>query len=73
VKLAKTLGLNLKSYRTARGLSQEALAWEAGLHPNFVGRVERGQETISLANLERLAKVLKVQPYRLLVPTSVQG
>ena len=40
--IAKTVGRRLRSYRLALGLSQERLAERAGLHPTYIGQVERG-------------------------------
>lgn len=62
------LAANLVSLRRARELSQEALAFEAGLHRTFVAHVERQARNISIDNIERLAKALGVQPYELLKP-----
>ncbi len=42
-------------------LSLEKLAEAADLHPVYLGRVERGEENISLASLWRLANALKVR------------
>jgi len=55
-----TLGKNIKRLRKSKGLSQEKLAELAGLHRTYVGGVERGERNISLLNLVRLARVLKV-------------
>ena len=60
------LARNLVSLRQAKGLSQEALALEAGLHRTFVGHVERRSRNISLDNVERLARALGVPVVRLL-------
>ena len=46
--------------RAERGLSQEALAFEAGLHRTFVAHVERQARNISLDNIERIAIALGV-------------
>lgn len=46
--------------RNERGMSQEALAFEAGLHRTFVAHVERQARNISLDNIERLAIALNV-------------
>lgn len=46
--------------RAERGMSQEALAFEAGLHRTFVAHVERQARNISLDNIERLAMALNV-------------
>lgn len=59
---------NLVALRRTKGLSQEALAFEAGLHRTFVAHVERQVRNISLDNLERLAIALGVDVYQLLVP-----
>lgn len=64
------LATNLVRMRRSLGWSQEDLALEAGLHRTFVAHVERGARNISLDNIEKLAVVLGVEPYRLLVPQS---
>ena len=47
--------------RGGAGLTLETLAEKAELHPNFLGRVERGEEYISLSALLRLARALKIR------------
>lgn len=64
----EVLALNLIKRRAERGWSQEALAFEAGLHRTFVAHVERQARNISLDNLERLALALQVKTYQLLKP-----
>ncbi|MBU6402503.1 MAG: helix-turn-helix domain-containing protein [Verrucomicrobia bacterium] len=66
VQHRRLLGRNIRAVRTRRGLSQEKLAEKADLHPVFVGRIERGEETISFDRLARIAKALRV-PVRDLV------
>jgi transcriptional regulator with XRE-family HTH domain len=46
---------NLRKLRVAQGISQEALALEAGVDRTYVGRLERGLENPTVAVLDRLA------------------
>lgn len=54
------LAKNLRHLRKERGLSQEAFAFEAGIHRTYISDLERGQRNPSLAILERLAVALSV-------------
>jgi transcriptional regulator with XRE-family HTH domain len=55
------LGAAIREQRMRLGLSQEKLAEKSDLHPNYLGRVERGEEHISLAALRRVAIALKTR------------
>jgi transcriptional regulator with XRE-family HTH domain len=57
----KTLGDSIRRYRNQIGMSQEKLAEKADLHPVYVGKVERGEQWISLHALLRGAKALGVK------------
>ncbi|WP_162573539.1 helix-turn-helix domain-containing protein [Variovorax sp. PBL-H6] len=50
------LAARLRAERATRGISQEQLADLAGLHPTYVGSVERAERNVSLDNIERLAR-----------------
>jgi transcriptional regulator with XRE-family HTH domain len=65
-QLRDVLAANLRRRRVEMGLSQEALADEAGLHRTFVGAVERSERNISLDNIERLATAVRWPGWRLL-------
>ncbi len=65
--LIAIVSANIKRMREAAGLSQEDLAHEAGLDRTYVGSVERGERNVSLKNIERIAKALKIAPHVLLV------
>lgn len=58
----------MRFFRHDLGLTQEALGYRAKLHPDYIGRLERGQESISIPNLEKIAKVLKIEAFKLLIP-----
>ena len=59
---------NVRRNRTSLALSQEALAAEAGLHRTYIGSIERAERNLSLDNIERLARALRVPPSSLLEP-----
>jgi len=56
-----TFGKRLRELREAKGISQEALAYEAGLDRTYISSIERGKRNVSLENIERLAKALDVK------------
>lgn len=57
----KKLGARIRELRTERGLSQEALAFEADLAVNSIATIERGEANPSVAVLLALARALKVK------------
>lgn len=57
-KLLKNLGDRIRTIRQGKGLSQEELAFKAGLDRTYVGSVERGERNISVLNLERIMRAL---------------
>jgi len=58
-------GKKVKSFREEKGISQEELAFETGLHRTYISDVERGKRSISLKNIEKLANSLGVEIYEL--------
>lgn len=59
-------GSHLRDLRQAQGITQEALAERAGLHPTYIGGIERGERNLGLSNLLKLAAALGVRPSVLL-------
>jgi transcriptional regulator with XRE-family HTH domain len=59
---------NVRRARAMAGLSQEALAHQAGLDRTYVSQVERGKRNVTITVLARLAAALGTTPDRLLRP-----
>jgi transcriptional regulator with XRE-family HTH domain len=66
MKLRDAFAKNLRRFRAQRGLSQEELAHLAGVSRGYMSDLERSAYSASLDIVERLAKVLKVDPHELL-------
>lgn len=60
VKIRTAFGNRVRDLRRARGYSQESLADEVGLHRTYIGAIERGEQNVSIDNIAKLAKALKV-------------
>ena len=57
----KILGETIRNFRKQAQMSQEELAEKVDLHPVYVGKVERGEQWISLHALLRVAHALGVR------------
>jgi len=66
VDVKKRLGTNLRWLREAKGLSQEAFAFEAGIHRTYVSDIERGARNPTITVVENLAVALGVTASELL-------
>jgi transcriptional regulator with XRE-family HTH domain len=56
----------MRRLRAERGLSQEALAYESGINRTYLSGVERSERNVSIDNIARIARGLKVKPWTLL-------
>ena len=57
---------NLRKFRRQKGLSQEALAHDAGVDRTYISALERCVYSASITMVEKLATVLGVEPADLL-------
>lgn len=64
--IRRRIGLNVRKQRESRGLSQEELAFESGLHRTYISGVERGVRNPTVLVLQKIAKALKVPAAALL-------
>lgn len=65
-KVLKNLGKAIRSMRTERGLSQEALAVDAELDRSYMGGIERGEHNLTVMNLMKISGALGVKMSTLL-------
>jgi transcriptional regulator with XRE-family HTH domain len=60
------LGRAIRDFRRGRGLSQEQLGYDSGLHRTYIGGIERGERNPSFTNIVRIAEALDVPPSKLI-------
>jgi transcriptional regulator with XRE-family HTH domain len=63
--VVRKVGRRIRELRQKKGWSQERLAEEADLHRTYIGQVERGEKSIGVENLFRIAQALGARPGRL--------
>ena len=64
--LREVFATNLRRWRNQRGLSQDDLAYEAGVSRSYLSQLEKGAYYASLKIVGRLAEALNVEPAELL-------
>lgn len=67
-KILVTFGERVRKFRKKKGLSQEQLAFKAGLHRTYIGMIERAEKNITLLNIEKIANALDVSLQKLFSP-----
>ena len=55
-------GERIRQLRLAKNWSQEDLAVRSGLHPTYIGGIERGERNLGLDNILKLARALDEHP-----------
>ena len=64
-RLRAALAARLRALRKAKKLSQERLGFASRMSGKFIGEVERGEKSISLDSLARVARALGVPLHEL--------
>lgn len=64
--IREVFALNLRRIRSDRNMSQDDLAYDAEVSRSYLSQLEKGAFYASLRIIERLAKVLKIDPADLL-------
>ena len=57
-RVEEKFGQRVKYLRLVKKLSQEELAFRAGVHRTYLGGIERGERNPSLKNIAAIAKAL---------------
>ena len=64
--LREIFATNLRRLRNAKGLSQDGLAYEAGISRSYLSQIEKGSFYVSLKVIGKLAETLQIEPEELL-------
>jgi transcriptional regulator with XRE-family HTH domain len=65
--IRKVFGANVRRYRIAADLTQDAIAVRMGVDRAYISLIERGGQNATLISLLEIAQALRVRPYQLLV------
>lgn len=57
-EIAKIVGQRLRQRRQELGYSQELTSEKAGLHPTYIGQVERGEKNATIESIEKICIAL---------------
>ena len=58
-EIKKALGNRIRELRTQRGFSQKRFARRCGLHPSYMGEIERGETNLTLGSLILITRRLR--------------
>jgi len=72
IKIAKEIGLKIRSLRKERHLTQEELAEKADVHPGYIGRLERAEINTTVDMLGKISIGLGIPVYQLFI-TKAKG
>lgn len=57
--ISENVGKRLRIRRIELGYSQELTSEKAGLHPTYIGQVERGEKNLTIESLEKICNALE--------------
>jgi transcriptional regulator with XRE-family HTH domain len=67
MEMMKVFVYNMKKYRKKNRISQMELAGKLNTSTSYIGEIEICSRVPSMAMVERIAKALKIEPFRLFV------
>lgn len=66
IDILRKIGLNFRVERTKLSLSQEKFAELANVHTNYIGKVERGEQNLTIKKIVALSDSLGVSAEKIL-------
>lgn len=60
MKIKEKIGLRIRELRNMQGISQQELSFRCELDRTYITQVENGKRNISIVNIEKIAKALKI-------------
>jgi transcriptional regulator with XRE-family HTH domain len=72
MKLRAIVARNLRVLRKQKGLTQEELAFQAGINRNYVGQIEREEKSPTVDVIEKLSGSLGVSPAAILSRVAIK-
>lgn len=59
-EVLKKIGMNFRVERTKKRLSQERFAELANVHTNYIGKIERGEQNLTVRKIVEIANALEL-------------
>ncbi|EXE14619.1 MULTISPECIES: helix-turn-helix domain-containing protein [Acinetobacter] len=66
-ELAISIGTKIRETRKSKSISQEQLALRTAIDRSYLGRIERGEVSITVEKLYQISQTLEVDP-KILLP-----
>lgn len=60
MNISAELGIRIRHYRKEKQITQEQLAEICGMHPTYIGQLERGEKNATIESIYRIAKGLNI-------------
>lgn len=64
-EILKAFGRKVRQERQKKEISQEELAYKAGVHRTYIGMIERGEKNITLINIQKVCDALSISIHEL--------
>ncbi len=64
--ILKKIGMNFRLERTRKMLSQEQFAELANVHTNYIGKIERGDQNLTVRKIVEIADALGISVSKVL-------